>query len=96
MSYSIAFSNQLEAVSHVTLGRCMRLIVPDKAVNFVIIALKVLKEFDSKPSEAAFSPIFFRDNFRPEVYIDTISGVVVDQTGTDIHVKFGDSRSNSS
>ena len=34
-----------------------------------------------------------RDNFRPEVVSDVISGVAVDQVGLDVRVKFGDSRS---
>ena len=35
-------------------------------------------------------------NFRPEVDNDVISGVVVDNAGMDVHVKFGYSRSNGS
>ena len=37
---------------------------------------------------------FWGDNIRPKVFSDVISGVVVDRTGTDIPLKFGDSRSN--
>ena len=34
---------------------------------------------------------FFRNNFRPEVASDVISGVVVDQMSVYVRVKFGDS-----
>ena len=52
---------------------------------FVILALTVLPIFDPKPLEAAFWTVF-RDYFRPEVVIDVIiSGVVVDQTGTNVY-----------
>ena len=51
--------------------------------------------------EAVACSIFDRflnvDNFRPEVYSDVISGVVVDPTGVKkVGVKFGDSKSNRS
>ena len=36
------------------------------------------------------------DNFRPEAVSDVISGVDVEQGGMNVHVKFGDSRSNCS
>ena len=31
---------------------------------------------------------------RPEIDIDVISGQAVDNVGVDVHIKFGDSRSN--
>ena len=31
---------------------------------------------------------------RPEIDNDVISGVAVDNVGVDVHIKFGDSRSN--
>ena len=34
------------------------------------------------------------DNFRPEVASDVISGMNVEQVGMNVHVKFGDFRSN--
>ena len=49
-----------------------------------------------KPSEAAFSTIFFRGNFRQEVDSDVISGVIVDPTGVKVRVNFGYSRSKCS
>ena len=41
-------------------------------------------------SEAAFSKVFVRVNFRSEVATDVISGVAVDQVGMDVRLKFGD------
>ena len=35
---------------------------------------------------------FLRDNLQPEIVSDVISGVIVDQTGTDVREKFGDSK----
>ena len=34
------------------------------------------------------------DNFRPEAASDVISGVDVEQVGMNVHIKFGESRSN--
>ena len=45
---------------------------------------------------AAFSPVFFRGSFRPEVLNDVMSRAVVDPTGVKVLVKFGASRSNRS
>ena len=36
----------------------------------------------------------FRNNFRPEVANDVVSGEAVELVGVDVRVKFGDSRSN--
>ena len=68
----------------------MRPIVPISLQNFVILAQIMLEKFHTKPSEAAFSSFF--------AYVagDVISAVVLDQIGSDVHVKFGDSRSNRS
>ena len=38
----------------------------------------------------------FRDNFRPEVDSDVISGVAIKQLGVNIRVEFGDSKPNRS
>ena len=43
-----------------------------------------------------FGPSSNVDNFRPEVYSDVISSVIVDLRGVRIHVKFGNSRYNQS
>ena len=47
-----------------------------------------------KPSEAVFSTVFFRFDFRPEVDNAVLSAVAVDIVGVDVPVKLGDSRSN--
>ena len=47
------------------------------------------------PNRHAFSRVF-RNNLRPEVGSDVISGLVVELTGVDVRVKFGDSMSNGS
>ena len=49
-----------------------------------------LEKCHLKPSEAAFSTVFFRGSFRPEVVSDVISGANVGQVGMDVPVKFGD------
>ena len=41
-----------------------------------------------------FGPFSNDDNFRPEVYSDVMSSVVVDLTGVKVRVKYGDSKSN--
>ena len=46
-------------------------------------------KFHSKQQEAAFSTVF-RDNFRPEVVGDVISGVTEEQVDMNVVVKFGD------
>ena len=92
MQYSFAFGSRLEATSDVMSRRFVSMIVPD---NIVILVKTVREKFDPKPSEAAFLS-FFRDNFRPEVASDIISGLSVDEVGLDVFVKFGDSRSSPS
>ena len=65
--------------------------------NYGILGQTVPKYFALKSSGTAFSCFFSRNNFvRPEVANDAISVVVVGQVGTDVRVKFGDSRSNRS
>ena len=39
---------------------------------------------------------FFRDNFRPEVYSNVVSGVAVEYVGTGVPVQFGDAWPNCS
>ena len=59
----------------------------------MIVASAVLEKFLQKPSEAAKSTVF-PNNFRPEVDNDVISGMAVDNVGTDVTITFGDSRSS--
>ena len=55
-----------------------------------------LNSFREIPPESIGGGIFdfFPFNFRPEVDNDVISGLTVDNVGTDVPVKFSDSRSN--
>ena len=62
----------------------------------MILTWTILEKFYQKPPESAFSSVFFRDNFRLEVVGYVVSGVEVEHVDMDIHVKCGDSRSNSS
>ena len=55
----------------------------------MIPALTVLEIFHPKRH---FRRIFFRDNFRPEVVSDIVSGAAVEQVGTYVSVKCGDSK----
>ena len=41
-----------------------------------------------------FRQYFSRDNFRPEIVSDVISGLAVQHVGVDVYVKVGGSRSN--
>ena len=59
-------------------------------------SLNVLEKFHPKSSEAAISTVFFRDNFRPEMIYDVISGVAADFVGMGVDVKFGGFISNVS
>ena len=72
----------------------MEPLVFDKQVKFHDPSLNRSREI---PPEADRGCIFdcFPYNFRLEVGNDVISGVAVDNFGTDTYVKFGDSRSNS-
>ena len=54
----------------------------------------VIEKFHQKPSEAAFSAGFFRDNFRSVVASDVISGGYMEAGILNVRVKLGDSRSN--
>ena len=65
----------------------------DKPVEFHDHRLNLSRDIHPNPSEAAFSTVFFQDDFRPGVGSDAISGVVVDPAGMKVSVKFGDSRS---
>ena len=49
-----------------------------------------------KPSETAFSTVFFRWSFRAEVVSDVISCANVEQIGNNVPIKFGDFRLNRS
>ena len=55
----------------------------------MILALTFLEKFHLKPSEAAFSTVFFRGNFLPEPVSDVISSANAGQVGVDAHVKLG-------
>ena len=55
------------------------------------------KHFHLKPSEAAFSTVFFAvAPDRKWLVSDVVSGVVVHPVGVTVHVKCGDSSSNRS
>ena len=49
----------------------------------MILASTVLDKFDPKPSDAAFSTVFFRDSFQRETGSDVISGVAMEHVGVD-------------
>ena len=85
----------LEEDSDVMSDEFVKPTVPDKCVKFRNPRLNVLEKFDPKPPEAIFR-VFFRDDFRPDVFSDVISFLAVDQVGMDVRIKFGDSRSNRS
>ena len=58
----------------------------------MIFESTVLEKFHPKPSEAVFSTVFFRYNFRLEADNDIISNASGDYVGVDVRVKLGDSR----
>ena len=58
------------------------MIVPDTSIKFRDLRLNHSSE--QKPSDATFSTVFFRDNFRPEVAGDVMSGLAVDLVGVGV------------
>ena len=63
--------------------------MPDNGVNHGDSRMNLSREIPFKHSEAAFSKVFFRRNFRPEVVSDVISGANVGPVvfGIDVPVK---------
>ena len=96
MQYSIAFCSQVEAAIDVISSEFVMMIVPDKAVKFRDLGLNSSRKFRPKAIGDDICGCLFYDNCRPEVYVDVISGVVVQWVSVDVLVKFGDSRSNRS
>ena len=72
----IAFCSRLEAASGVISGRFVKPIVSDNCKKFRDPWQTVLEKFHPNLSEAAFSTVF-RDNFRPKVVDDVISGMAL-------------------
>ena len=85
-----------EAAGDVISSRFVRAIALDRHVKARDRCLTVLEKFHQKPLRAVFADSVFRYNFRPEVDNEDISGIVIERVGIDVHVKFGDSRSDSS
>ena len=78
MQYSFSVCSRPKAAIDVISGMLAGLVVPDKCLKFRDPRLHtVLEKFHPKPSEAAFST-GFRNNFRPHVVSEIISGVVVE------------------
>ena len=77
-------------------GKFVKLIVFNNCVKFCYPRLNHSREIRSEGISEGIFDSFFRDNFWPVVDSDVISGVIVDQTGMDVPVKFGDPRSNRS
>ena len=61
-----------------------------------LTTLTVLDKFQLKPSEAAFSTVFFRCSFRLQVVSNVMSAANVGRADVDVPVKFDDSSSNCS
>ena len=62
----------------------------------MILPETVLEKFDPKPSVGSGFSRVFRDNFRPEVASNVISGAAIESVGTGIRINVDDSRSNRS
>ena len=73
----------------------MRPIILDKNVKFCDPSLNHSQETPPEAVGGGIFDSFFRYNFRLQVDNDVIYGAAVDNIGVDVHVKFGDSRSNS-
>ena len=58
-------------------------------------SLCIVAKFHPKPSQVVFSTVFLRYNFLPEVDSGVVSDIDGDNASLDVHVKCGDSRSNS-
>ena len=79
-TYLIAFCSRPEATSDVISSRFVGPVVPDNRLKFGDPRINLFDQFRMKPCEAAFFTVFC-SSFRPEVYSDVMSGVVVDPTG---------------
>ena len=95
MQCLIAVYSRQEGSCSVISEAFRRLNIPDTLQNFVILAQTVLEKFDPKPSEAALS-IYVRDDSRPNVASNVISGEAVEMVGMDVRVEIGYSGSNRS
>ena len=69
---------------------------PTSVLNFAILAIKQFSRNSTWSHRRRRFSSFFLKNFRPEVVCDVRSGLVLDQTGTDVYAKCGDFMSNRS
>ena len=92
--YLIAFCSRLAAAIDV-ISSIRR--ICDKCVKFCDPRLNHSLSINTTPSNRRLHfRQFVRDNSRPEVVSDVISGVAVAQVGVDVRIKTTDSRSNPS
>ena len=93
VKYLITFCSRPKAVSDVISGTFVGRLSSISVSNFVVLAETVLEKLHHKTVGGCILDTF-RYNFQLEVDNDVISGVAVGNIGMDVHVKFGDSRSN--
>ena len=73
--YSIAFCSRPEEASYVISINFIGPIVPDKCMKFRDPRLNRSREILPEAVGGDIFDVFFRDNFRPEVVRDVISGM---------------------
>ena len=96
MQYLIAFCTRLEAAIDDISGRFVWSIVPDRQVKFCYSRTNRSREMPPEAVGGSIFEGFIRDNIRPEVASEVISGVKVEQVGVNVRVILGGSGSNFS
>ena len=94
VQYLITFCSQPEAAGVVISGLFVWPVVLDKYVKFHDPSLNRSREIPSEAGGGGIFDCFFPSNFRPEIDNDVLSDAAVENVGTDVCVKFGESRSN--
>ena len=72
VQYFVAFCSRPEATGDVISSGFVGSIIPDSRVKLGDPHIYLSREIHLKPSQAAFSTVFFRSTFRPEVAIVTL------------------------
>ena len=91
VQYLVASCSRPEAASEVMSDRFVQPIVLDKRVKFCS-RLNHSRQIRTKAIGGGIYEFFCRNNFRPEVVSDCISGVAIEWVGMDVCIKFGDIR----
>ena len=86
MQYLIAFCSQPVAASDVMSGRFVGPFIPNTHLKFDDHRRNGSWEIPPEVVGGGILDGFFRDNFRPEIDSDVISGAVVDRAGVNVPI----------